>query len=284
MAVTMTAELADCFATKGEGVAAVLDAIRAAFPRTPIRVFGTDGRFRSPDEAVSEPSLVAAANWMASALVVARHLPDALFVDVGSTTTDIIPIARGRVVAVGRTDTARLQSGELIYTGALRTPVAAVVRWVPLNRGRCRVAAELFANTADVHRWLDRIQEHDYTCETPDGRGRSRRDAAARIARMVCADLAMLSDADITRIAAHVAEAQVRRIAAAVRAIARRHTVDLAVVAGAGKFLAMAAAGRAGLAVRDLAEDFGPAVARATPAAAVAWLLAETAASGLLRR
>ena len=32
MAITMTAELADCFATKREGVAAVLDAFRIAFP------------------------------------------------------------------------------------------------------------------------------------------------------------------------------------------------------------------------------------------------------------
>src|SRR5205809_465068 len=47
MAVTMTAELADCFATKRQGVVFVLDAIRTAFPDAEAWVFGTDGRFRS---------------------------------------------------------------------------------------------------------------------------------------------------------------------------------------------------------------------------------------------
>jgi len=103
MALTMTAELADCFATKRDGVAFVIDAFRAAFPASELRVYGVDGRFRSPEDARRHPRRVAAANWMASATLVARTFPDALFVDVGSTTADIIPIVAGRVVARGRT-------------------------------------------------------------------------------------------------------------------------------------------------------------------------------------
>ena len=125
MAVTMTAELADCFATKREGVASVLDAFKTAFPAIEPWVYGTDGAFRPAAEARRRPLRVAAANWMASATVVSGRFPDALFIDVGSTTTDIIPIVGGRVAARGKTDPARLRSGELIYTGALRTPVCA---------------------------------------------------------------------------------------------------------------------------------------------------------------
>ena len=95
MAVTMTAELADCFNTKREGVAFVLDAFRTAFPETSPWVYGIDGRFRSADDARRRPLLVAAANWRASATLVARVFPDALFLDVGSTTTDVIPIVSG---------------------------------------------------------------------------------------------------------------------------------------------------------------------------------------------
>src|SRR6185295_17246007 len=117
------------------------------------------------------PLEVAAANWRASATLVARTFRDALFLDVGSTTTDIIPIVAGSVVVEGTTDPGRLLSGELVYTGALRTPVCAIVRSVPFEGRRCRVAAEHFAVAADVHLWLGRIQASDYTCETPDGRG-----------------------------------------------------------------------------------------------------------------
>ncbi len=278
MAVTMTAELADCFATKREGVAFVLDAFRTAFPKIEPWVYGVDGRFRSAEAARQQPLQVAAANWMASATLVSRTFPDALFLDVGSTTTDVIPILAGRVAALGRTDPDRLRTGELVYTGALRTPVCAIVRWVPLGGHRCRVAAELFAVAADVHLWLGRIEEGDYTCETPDGRGRS--EAGARLARMVCADLEMLGPVDITAIAEHVARAQVREIAGGIRQVLRRlgpACPRVAVLAGQGAFLARAAAEEVGLATRDMAEDVGSAAARAAPAAAVAYLLAELA-------
>lgn len=278
MAVTMTAELADCFATKREGVAFVLDAFRTAFPAIEPWVYGVDGRFRTPALARRRPHRVAAANWMAGATLAARVAPDALFLDVGSTTTDVIPIVAGSVVARGRTDPGRLRTGELVYTGALRTPVCAIVRFVPLRGHRCRVAAEKFAVAADVHLWLRQIEEGDYTCDTPDGRGRSRREAAARLARMVCADLEMLGPADITGIAGCIARAQVRHIAAGLRQVMRRVRANcprVAVLAGQGAFLARAAAHDVGLATRDMADEFGRAASRVAPAAAVAYLLAE---------
>lgn len=276
MAVTMTAELADCFTSKRQGVACVLDAFGTAFPLVEPWVYGTDGTFQPVAVARQRPYRVAAANWMASATLVARTFPDALFIDVGSTTTDIIPIVGGQVVARGKTDPARLRSGELVYTGVLRTPVCAVVRSVPLRGRRCRVAAEHFAVIADVHLWRGRIEESDYTCDTPDGRGRSRLEAGARLARMVCADLEMLGAAGITGIADHVARMQVRQIVSGLRQVIRRlgaRCPRVAVLAGQGAFVAREAADEVGLAPCDLADGMGAAVARATPAAAVAYLL-----------
>jgi hypothetical protein len=277
MAITMTAELADCFATKREGVGSVLDAFETAFPDVRLRIFGVDARFRSVAEARRWPLRVAAANWMASATLVAETEPDALFIDVGSTTADVVPIVGGRVVARGHSDPARLRSGELVYTGALRTPVSAIVRTLPLRGRRCRVAAEHFAIAADAHLWLGRIEDSGYTCETPDGRGRGREETAARLARMVCADFELLRAADITAIAQHVAEAQVRQIASGIRQVLHRlgpARPTLAVLAGQGAFLARAAAEGQGLSVRGLEARLGPAAARALPAAAVAYFLA----------
>src|SRR5215471_566313 len=45
LAVTMTAELADCYATKSEGVAAILAAVEAAAGWTPVVVWTTSGEF-----------------------------------------------------------------------------------------------------------------------------------------------------------------------------------------------------------------------------------------------
>jgi (4-(4-[2-(gamma-L-glutamylamino)ethyl]phenoxymethyl)furan-2-yl)methanamine synthase len=281
MAATMTAELADCFATKREGVRFVLDALSHAFPGVDVQIYGLDGTFRSLEAARERPHRVAAANWMASATLAAQTFPDALFIDVGSTTTDIIPLAGGRVVARGRTDPARMRSGELVYTGALRTPICAIVRTVPLRGRRCRVAAEHFAVAADAHLWLGQIAERAYTCETPDGRGRSREEAGARLARMVCADLEMLTPDDITAIAAAVARAQVRQIAGGIRQVmrgSRARWPGTAVVVGHGAFLARAAAPDVGLTVR---EPRG--CAFDTPASAVACLLFDRTANVFAR-
>lgn len=276
MALTMTAELADCFSTRREGVVFVIDAFRKAFPRAPTWVWGFDGRFRTTDEARAAPLEVAAANWMASATRVAGIVSNAIFLDVGSTTSDIVPIVDGRVVAAGRTDTERLTNGELVYTGVLRTSVPAIVRTVPLRGGFCRVAAESFALSADVHLWLGHIGEAGYACETPDGRGRSRQETRARLARVVCADGQALEEDEITAIARHVAGSQIGHIAEAIRQVCGRLEASRpvpAVIGGAGAFLARAAADEVGLRVIDLARRLGGEEARIGPAAAVAHLL-----------
>ncbi len=165
-AVTMTAELSQMFRTKREGVTFVLDAVERAFPGGSITVYTTSGTFVSPVDARHCPLDVAAANWFATASVVARHHRDALLIDIGTTTTDVIPIVGGRVAATGRTDPERLTSGELVYSGAVRTPIEAVVRGVPIPAGFAGVSAEGFALTGDVHVWLGDLDPDDYDAYT----------------------------------------------------------------------------------------------------------------------
>ena len=123
-AVTMTAELCDCYATKAEGVLAILAAVAQALAHRPLVVWGIDGRFHEPDEVRERPLLAAAANWLALATASARLVPDkrGLMIDIGSTTTDLIPFDRGKVVVQGRTDTERLRTGELVYAGVPSHP------------------------------------------------------------------------------------------------------------------------------------------------------------------
>jgi (4-(4-[2-(gamma-L-glutamylamino)ethyl]phenoxymethyl)furan-2-yl)methanamine synthase len=278
-AVTMTAELSDAFRTKREGVGFVLDAVTGVGPE-PVRVLTTAGAFVDVPTARARPLEVAAANWVATASLVARRVPAAtLLVDVGSTTADVVPIQGGCVVARGRTDPERLLAGELVYTGALRTPVAAIVAHVPLRGGSCPVASEWFAVSGDVHVLLGDLDPEEYTCPTPDGRPATPEYAAERLARVVCADVEMLHPEEIRAIALAVAEAQERQIAAAIAMVAARVGEPLTVVTtGQGAFLARRAAARAGLPSQDLAELLGVAVDTAAPAVAVAWLCLDRAA------
>lgn len=275
-AITMTAELSQAFRTKREGVGFILDALEATFPPGRLHVYTVSGKFVSPREARQQPLEVAASNWSATARWVARLTPTCVLIDIGSTTTDLIPILNGEVSALGRTDPNRLGTGELVYTGVLRTPVEAVTRQVPLRGKATGLAAEAFALMGDVFLWLGTLQAEDYTCPTPDGRPATKSYAGERLARAVCADGEMLDGKDIDQIAGALSRAQVQRITQALNSIRRRHPqIDTAVVTGLGAFIGMEAARHAGLAATLLGHR-AEVPLQTAPATAVAWLLHES--------
>jgi (4-(4-[2-(gamma-L-glutamylamino)ethyl]phenoxymethyl)furan-2-yl)methanamine synthase len=256
VAMTTTAELVDVFASKREGVLYVLDATAEALPRRRLRVMTSAGELIGVEEARAGPLRCAAANWMATALLVARSLPDAILVDCGGTTTDVIPIVAGQVDAQGRTDLERLLAGELVYTGALRTNVATVLSHAPVGGAPCPVSSELFAISADAHLLRGSLTPEQCTCTFPDNRGTSLAEVRSRLARVVCADPEQLADGDLEAIAAAVAEAQIASIAAALERVAARLPTGVSVfTVGVGAFLARAAARRCGL---PLQEETGP--------------------------
>jgi probable H4MPT-linked C1 transfer pathway protein len=273
VAITMTAELSDAFRTKREGVAFVLDAAEEALGD--LSVLTTAGELVSVAEARSRPWDVAAANWMATALAVAEAHRDALLIDIGSTTADIVPIVAGRVAATGHNDLERLQAGELAYTGVLRTNLAAIAPRVPVRGGLCPVSSEYFAISADAHLVLGRLAPEAYDCPTPDGRPATVAFARERIARLVCADTDQLDAAEIDAIAGFLIAEQLRQIEAAARRVQRPLPPEAPVVAaGSGSSMAREVAARLGRAVADPPAAWGATGGEAAPAAALAALLA----------
>jgi (4-(4-[2-(gamma-L-glutamylamino)ethyl]phenoxymethyl)furan-2-yl)methanamine synthase len=272
-AITMTAELSQAFRTKREGVGFVLGALEAVFPGDRIHVYTAAGEFVTPREARARPLEVAASNWAATAHWVAHLVPDCILIDIGTTTTDLIPIRNGAVAALGRTDPERLRAGELVYSGVLRTPVEAFARRAPFSGGTAGLSAEGFALSGDVYLWLGKLRGEDYTCPTPDRRPATRQYAGERLARVICADRDMLDDAALDEIAGALAEAQLLAISAALRGIQSRHPrLDTAVVTGLGEFLGKEAAEAEDLRVIHLGERVQGA-GQTAAATAVAWLL-----------
>jgi probable H4MPT-linked C1 transfer pathway protein len=234
LVVTMTGELCDCFETKRQGVQAILDAVEAVARDTPVRVWQTDGKYVDLAAARKEPLRAAAANWLALATFAGRFAPagSALVVDVGSTTTDIVPLFDGRPVPFGRTDLERLRSKQLVYMGVRRTPVCALLG--------ANGAAEWFATTLDVYLVLGDLPENWDDRGTADGRPATKAAAQDRLARMLCADRETCSEADILKLATEVRSRQVRLLRRAVERVSaslpdRPRTV---VIAGSGEFLA----------------------------------------------
>ena len=214
VAVTMTAELADCFDTKEQGVRSVIEAVTRAFPQTPGRFWLTTGEFAAADDAVELPTLVAAANWHALATWAGRAVPQgpAILIDTGSTTTDIIPLMDGRPATARLTDVERLLSGELVYCGVGRTPVSALCSTVPLRNQLCPLAAEHFATIADAFLVQGVFAEDETACDTADGRSFTVAHSRNRLAHMVCCDATELTTEELDDIAEAVLEQAAARI------------------------------------------------------------------------
>jgi len=267
--VTMTGELVDLFPDRAAGVAALV----AAAARLPgeVAFWAGEAGFLPAARAVEAAHAVASANWLATAALVARKHPTALVVDVGSTTTDLIPVFKGRIAARGRTDRARLAAGELAYTGLTRTPVMAVAEALPWAGERVPVMAEHFATTADAHRVLGQLDEHADQHPAADGQAKTVEASARRLGRLIGVDLHEAGAEAWRALAAAVVEAQMQTITrAALQVLSAAPAADMPVVgAGVGRGLVAELARRLGREHLDFASLVPP--APGAPAETAAW-------------
>ena len=225
-AVVMSGELADCFESKMEGISFIVDAVKKVFPNA--RFYGTDGQFH--DCAVPQ---LAAANWLASADYLRAEYPDAVLLDIGSTTADILPLARFESMK-GLTDLRRLQKGYLIYTGMLRGNIATLLKSVTLEGVVTPVSSEYFAISADAHLVLGHITSAQYSCDTPDKKEKTGTAALRRLARVVCADLDEIGTDGAYQIADQFWEKQRDLICDQVQRVAAEEGAGQIIVAGIG--------------------------------------------------
>jgi len=282
---TMTGELCDVFRTKREGVEEIVEAVCSAFGDDICYFMSLDGALLTHLQSLASPGKLAAANWVASSLAVGKKYPNCLLIDVGSTTTDIIPVKKGKPSPLSRTDFQRLRTGELVYTGVLRTPLPCICSEIQLRGEKVSVAAENFAIMADAHRVLGMLNVADYTCETPDGRGKDRESCMRRIARMFCSDLEELGMELVLEAAEVFQHEQVELVARALRKVISSHKLSKradVILTGLGReILAERAARRAGLKrTTDLATIYGREAALMTPAFGVGILATEAAKVG----
>ena len=243
-AVVMSGELADCFSFKQEGIDFIVSEVKAVFPEAVF--YGMDGKFHT--SAVPQ---LAAANWLAMADLLRDQYPEAVLVDIGSTTTDIIPLNAFDSM-IGQTDLTRLQQGYLVYCGLLRTNVATLIQTADLNGIPTPVSTEYFATTGDVYVALNRIEPSDFSADTADRKGTDRTSCMRRLARVVCADLEEIGEDGAFDVARSVYNTQMNLITESVRKIRARHHAEEILTVGIGSALVAQWTGG-----RDLSADLG---------------------------
>ncbi|WP_244816612.1 hydantoinase/oxoprolinase family protein [Caballeronia sp. Lep1P3] len=245
-AVTMTGEMVDLFADRAEGVRMLTGAIsRRLGART--LFYGGERNWLARSACADGWRKVASANWLATAEWVATRMDHALLVDIGSTTTDIVPIVAGRVAARGTNDAERLASGELVYQGVVRTPLCGVAHRIAFRGESTGVMNEWFATTADVYRLTGELWAgHDQHASADNG-PKTEAASCARIARMIGRDAIDASADEWRRFALQWRDEQLRAIEANLHRVSAQHAALASapvVGAGCGRFLAAALAQR----------------------------------------
>nr|WP_244196186.1 hydantoinase/oxoprolinase family protein [Paraburkholderia susongensis] len=293
-AVTMTGEMVDLFADRAEGVRAIvatlarrlgaeLDSPAGSPPRSPLRFYAGDAGWLSADACAANWRHVASANWLATANWVSTRAANAVLIDIGSTTTDIIPIAGGRVVARASTDAGRLATGELVYQGVVRTPLCGVAHRIEFGGVTVNVMNEWFATTADVYRLTGELDPlHDVQPSADQG-PKTEAASRARLARMIGRDAHEAAAADWLHFARRWRALQLREIGVNLARVVAAHPALAAaplVGAGCGRFLVAALAREEARGYRDFGalagvpDDCAAWAATCAPSVAVALLAA----------
>lgn len=239
--VTMTGELVDLFDNRAEGVQRIVEVAGQTLGEGLVRYYAVGGALLDAEHAIRNGARVASANWYASAGWAARHLADGLLMDVGSTTTDIVPFSDGSVRNAGYDDFSRLQTEELLYTGVVRSPVYSLAERVPFEGEWVSMAAEHFSTAADVHRLTGALPDDADQQPTPDRASYTSRDSARRLARMIGRDLDSAEPEAWRLLASYLSGEQLARITRACQRVISRGSLSRfapVVGAGVGRFLA----------------------------------------------
>lgn len=236
--VVVTAELADCFNNRSEGIKFISTAVRNAFSCKAF-FLSVNGDLQLV-ENIGDFEQFFANNWTASVkFLLSEGWEDFILADMGSTTTDLIPVTDR--VPEGRSDYERLKRGELFYCGALRTPVFHILPQfdVPLVPEYFAISGDAFIVTGD-------LTSDDYTCETPDGRGKSRKECMVRLARTVCLDIDG-NDEYVEELAQAIKEGILERTSGLMKRLASKNGLNRVLGCGIGEFGLQKAALQAGL-------------------------------------
>jgi probable H4MPT-linked C1 transfer pathway protein len=280
LAITMTGELADCYANKEAGVNAILSAVEQAADGRHTRIYLTNGKFVSVQAARRNWPQVAAANWHALATFASKIVNQKfmLLLDIGSTTTDVVPVMDGVVVSEGETDTDRLISRELVYTGIQRSSVVGLVSELPYRDLIVPICNELFATTLDAWLILGEIPESPALEFVADSGPATKAAARTRLSRLISADPSQFNHRDAAAMAEAIARRQTEIVAGAVQTVTKRlpQPIQSVVVTGHGEFLARRALKHVKYdgEIISLSKRLTPEISRCATAFAVATLAA----------
>ena len=285
-AITMTGELVDLFENRHQGVMAIATTLADQLGENLWYFCGDNGFKRYPECDRIDFDKIASANWMATGLWTARHIPTGLLIDIGSTTTDLLLFKDHTLLNRGYTDHERMRYDELVYTGIVRTPAMMLSERAPIRGSWIKPMAEHFATTSDVYRVTGELDEETDQMPTADSGPKTRTASQRRLARLFGLDGFELEDHEAQQVAHHLRDQQLTQIQSSARIQLSRSLIPNSapiVGAGVGRFLVRSLAQRLERPYQDFLDLFphtgrlsSAGISNYAPAVSVACLLHST--------
>jgi probable H4MPT-linked C1 transfer pathway protein len=281
-AITMTGELVDIFPDRQTGVAEIITGILPFLSESSCYIYAGDQGWLSPTEAKKQWRKVASRNWQASVSFSAQAIEQGLFIDIGSTTSDIIAIDNHQEKPTAFNDFERQATNELHYAGAIRTPLIAIAHTVPFDNKVIRLAAEVFATSGDVWCIVGQLTPSTLQDSTSDGQTWQKSDCIRRLARLLGADAHEFPEQQWEQLAQWFAQQQIMQLQQACQTVLANHpTISQKaplIGAGIGRFMVQQCAKQLGndyIDFSSLTTLHSPQAADHAPAVAVALLASQ---------
>ena len=239
--IAMTAEMTDCFKNRREGVRKILSIINKTFSFEKLKIYSTNG-LKDFNITFKNYKEIASSNWHATADTLSKIERNCFLIDIGSTTTDIIPIQFGNILSpTSSTDFSRLQKGELVYLGVCRTSLSSIRSQLLFRSKMTNIMRENFASTADLFRLTKQLNPKYDLYPTFDGKDKTRFATRQRLARLIGLDTDDVTVEEINALAQQIKQIFVSEIIENLKKVRFQYNMSSKtpiIITGSGKFLA----------------------------------------------
>ena len=206
--ITMTGELCDIFKNRRSGAKEIIKVCKLIncrkFYYTKLdEMFTSRPKF---DEIISM-------NWHSIGKLSEKKVKNAILIDFGSTTTDLICIKNGQMKYESSDDFGRINNSELLYTGFMRTPLFAITPYINYIKKRIKLIPENFSNTSDIYRIKKEIKKNFDIDNTLDNRSKTLESSMQRVSRSLGFDFKKEDQRLIKKISEEISNIQLKEIA-----------------------------------------------------------------------
>ncbi len=231
-AITITAEMCDNFKDRKEGFKKIIKLCQILEFKKYFYVNNSQIFKKKP-----KYSEFISMNWHSIGRFLENKVDNAILLDFGSTTTDLVCIKDNRIANEYFDDFLRINNYELKYTGFTRTPLYGITHEIKSTNNVQKIIPENFSESSDIYRVLNKLDKKNDVDKTSDNRGKTKKESLIRISRNFGFDYKILFKKKIEKICNEISSIQLYSIYEAMNKLQKKFQIKkpTIIVSGIGQ-------------------------------------------------